>query len=64
MVCVHFSNQGQNLFLELMARIVILEKYEDQIQIVIQRLHIDIPKLKRLLKWNSNANHRKTAKYD
>ena len=47
-----------------MARIDKLEEYEDQIQIVIQRLHIDIPKLKRLLKWNSNANHRKTALYD
>ena len=37
MVCIHFSNQGLNLLLEQLERIDKLEKYEDQIQIVINR---------------------------
>ena len=37
MVCIHFSNQDLNLLLEYLARVDKLEKYQDQIQIVIKR---------------------------
>ena len=37
MVCIHFSNQGLNLWPEQLERIDKLEKYEDRIQIVINR---------------------------